>query len=72
MNLVSWVIRSTEGYVLSKPISKKVTHTLYIDDLKGYSDEIKSLERDLTLFHAKVVNEIIEKHAINGLYDSNN
>jgi len=32
---------------------------LIIDDLKAYSDEIKSLERNLTLFHAKVVNEII-------------
>ena len=35
-----------------------------IDDLKGYSDEIKSLERDLTLFHAKIVNEIIETSKI--------
>ena len=42
MNIVSWVIRSTEGYVLSAPISQKVTHTLYVDDLKGYT---KSLER---------------------------
>ena len=36
VNLFSWVIRSTDGYVLSKPISAKVTHTLFIDDLKGY------------------------------------
>ena len=35
-----------------------------IDDLKGYSDEIKSLERDLTLFHAKVVKEIIDTSKI--------
>ena len=33
---------------------------LLIDDLKSYSDEIKSLEKELTLFHAKAVNEIIE------------
>ena len=31
MNVLSWIIRSTEGYVLSKPISKKATHTIYIE-----------------------------------------
>ena len=35
-NLVSWVARSTDGYILSKPIKKKVTHTLFIDDMKNY------------------------------------
>ncbi len=33
---------------------------LLADDLKVYSDEIKTLERDITLFHAKIVNEIIK------------
>ena len=37
---------------------------LLIDDLKAHSDEINSLERELTLFHAKVVNEIIETSKI--------
>ena len=35
-NLVSWVIRSFNGYVLSKPIKEKVTQTLFIDDMKNY------------------------------------
>ena len=35
-----------------------------IDDLKALSDDIKSLERDITLFHAKVVNETIETSKI--------
>ena len=35
-----------------------------IDDLKAHSDEIKSLERELTLFHVKVVNEIIKTSKI--------
>ena len=32
---------------------------MIIDDLKTYSDEIKSLEREITLFHANVANEIL-------------
>ena len=35
-NPVSWKIRSFQGYVLSKPIKEKVTHALFIDDLKCY------------------------------------
>ncbi len=37
---------------------------LTIDDLKALSGEIKSLDRNITLFHAKVVNEIIETSKI--------
>ena len=40
-NLVSWLIRSFKGYVLSKPIKEKVTHSLFIDDLKNYSNSVK-------------------------------
>ena len=36
-NVISWLARSFEGYTLAKPISRKVTHTLFIDDLKGYT-----------------------------------
>ena len=36
-NPVSWKIRSFQGYVLSKPIKEKVTHALFIDDLKCYA-----------------------------------
>ena len=36
MNVVSWRIRASEGYTMSKPITRKITHTLFIDDLKGY------------------------------------
>ena len=31
------------------------------DDLKTYSDEIQSLEREIALFHANIVNEITKK-----------
>ena len=43
MNTQSWVIRSSEGYKLAAPISQKITHTLYIDDLKGYVNTIRKL-----------------------------
>ncbi len=32
---------------------------LLVEDLEEHSDEIKSLERDITLFHANAVNEIL-------------
>ena len=31
------MVRSFEGYTMAKPISTKVTHTLFVDDLKGYA-----------------------------------
>ncbi len=37
---------------------------LVADDLKAYSDEIKSIEREITLFHANAVNEILETSKI--------
>ena len=31
-----------KGYVLSSPIKEKVTHSLFIDDLKVYNNSIKA------------------------------
>ena len=36
-NPMSWELRRYEGYKISKPISCKVTHTLFMDDLKNYA-----------------------------------
>ena len=45
LNPVAWLLRATEGYKLSKPISTKVTDLLYIDDLKVFaSSESKLLK----------------------------
>ena len=33
---------------------------LFIDDLKAHFNEIKSIEREITLFHANAVNKILE------------
>jgi anhydro-N-acetylmuramic acid kinase len=35
---------------------------LTIDDLKHYANRIKELEREITLFHSKIVNEISLKY----------
>ena len=37
---------------------------LIVDDLKMHFEEIKSLERDITLFHANAVNEILQNSKI--------
>ena len=37
LNTVAWLLNATEGYKLSKPIGMKITHLLYIDDLKVFS-----------------------------------
>ena len=47
MNVVSWMLRASEGYKLSAPISTKITHTLYIDDLKGYTKSLSILKHTL-------------------------
>ena len=49
MNIVSWVIRSSEGYKLSKPIEMKITHVLFVDDLKGYCKPFENLKFMLNL-----------------------
>ena len=37
---------------------------LVVDDLKTHSDEIKSLEKEITLFHANAVNKILKTSKI--------
>ena len=37
LNPVAWMLRATEGYKLSKPITAKVTDLLFIDDLKVFA-----------------------------------
>ena len=37
LNPVTWKLKATEGYRLSKPISAKITDVLYIGDMKMYA-----------------------------------
>ena len=43
LNHVAWKLNATEGYRLSKPMSTKVTHILYIDDLKVFAASTQKL-----------------------------
>ena len=36
LNLTAWYLRSTEGYKLSNTPDRKITHVLFVDDLKTY------------------------------------
>ena len=45
LNPIAWKLRATSGYKLSKPIVCKVTHLLYIVDLKIYASSENNLER---------------------------
>ena len=45
LNPIAWKMRATSGYKLSKPISCKVTHLLYMSDLKMYASSESNLER---------------------------
>ena len=34
LNPISWKLKASEGYKLSRPLSGKITHLLYLDDMK--------------------------------------
>ena len=36
LNPIAWYLRSTEGYTLSHAPDRKITHLLFVDDLKSY------------------------------------
>lgn len=42
-----WKLNATEGYRLSKPVGTKVTHLLYVDDLKVFASSESKLNRAL-------------------------
>ena len=54
-NPVSWLVRSFQGYVLSTPIKEKVTHTLFIDDLKGYAKSLKEMISEMNVIKGAMI-----------------
>ena len=48
-NPISWIIRQRDGYILSSPIKEKITHVLFVDDLKKYDKGIAFLKASLQL-----------------------
>ena len=53
-NPVAWSLRATHGYVLSAPIKEKITHTLFIDDLKGYVRSTKIAIEVLSILKSRM------------------
>ena len=49
LNPITWKVRATEGYRLSKPISTKISHLHYIDDMKLFAACENKLERVMTV-----------------------
>ena len=49
LNPIAWKVRATEGYRLSKPMSTKTTHLLYIDDMKLFAASENNLKRVMTV-----------------------
>ena len=49
LNPIAWKVRATEGYRISKPISTKITHLLYIDDMKLFAASENKLKRVMTV-----------------------
>ncbi|XP_068737910.1 uncharacterized protein [Montipora capricornis] len=49
LNPISCKLKATEGYRLSKPIGTKVTHFLYIDDLKIFAASAPNLNTVMEL-----------------------
>ena len=49
LNPIAWKLRATEGYALSKPVKLKITHLMFIDDLKIFAASEKKLHLILKL-----------------------
>ena len=45
INPISWMLSAMDGYRISKPIAKHITHLLYVDDLKIYAASEEKLKR---------------------------
>ena len=49
LNPIARKVRATEGYRLSKPISTKITHLLYIEDMKLFAASENKVKRVMTV-----------------------
>ena len=47
INPIAWNLKATDGYKLSKPIEGKITHLLYVDDMKVFAASKSKLDRVL-------------------------
>ena len=63
LNPVSWELRRYPGYVLSKPIHSKITHSFFIDDLKTYSNSTNNMINMLSEIKSKMADGSLEWNA---------
>ena len=54
LNPVAWELRRYAGYVVSKPVSSKITHLFFIDDLKVFCGSLTSLINILSAIKEKM------------------
>ena len=47
LNPIAWLLNTTEGYKLSKPLSTKITHLRCVDDLRVFAASESKLNRVL-------------------------
>ncbi len=66
--VIEYSIKKDEYFEYDSDLRQKIINirekVLVIDDLKVHSDEIKSLEIEITLFHANAVNKILESSKV--------
>ena len=60
LNPVSWELRRYSGYMLSKPINSKITHSFFIDDLKTYSKSTANMINMLSDIKGKMKDGSLE------------
>ena len=60
LNPVSWELSRYAGYTLSKPISTKITHCFFVDDLKTYSKSITNMINMLSEVKSKMADGSLE------------
>ncbi len=63
LNPVSWELRRSEGYTISKPIKEKITHSFFIDDLKAYAKTLAELIKLMSKIKEKMEDAGLEWNA---------
>ena len=76
INPIAWYLRATEGYTFSHDRTSKITHTLFVDDLKSYhknpskaatiASNLESMFKDISLHWGGGINKCAAVHVKRG------
>ena len=76
INPITWYLRATEGYTFSHDRTSKITHTLFVDDLKSYhknlvkaatiASNLESIFEDIDLHWGGGINKCAAVHVKRG------